>query len=68
MRPSSGPLSPESEVYSTVNSRHILSIFGGQPRPMTVVYVILGVSWTPLTNNLKECFSSLVLGILLANS
>lgn len=34
---------------------------------MAITYIVLGVSWIPLTNNLNGHFLCLVLGVLLDN-
>lgn len=42
-----------------------LSSSGWQPRAVTVIFIILGISWTPLTNNLEVGFSYLAVEFLL---
>lgn len=35
------------------------------PRATSIVYIVLGVTWTMLTNHLERSFSRLVLGFVL---
>lgn len=58
----SGPI---SEVEGIFSNRDWLSTSGKEPSATTMVYKIVGVSWTLSTNNSKGDFSCLILGFLL---
>lgn len=47
------PTSPVSEVCDVFSNWDLPSSSERQPRKIAVVYIIMGVSWNPMTNNLK---------------
>lgn len=54
-----------SDLGYVFSNRDIASTSGRQPGTIAKAYIVLKVSWTPLTNNSNHCFSCLVLGLLL---
>lgn len=57
--------SPMSDVYGIFSSRDLFSISGRQSRATTTQYVVLGVSWSTLTNNSNGDFLCLAVRFLL---
>ena len=60
-----GLLGPLSEVHGDLSSKNLPSTSRVLPRVKAIHSNVSGVSWETLTNNSKEGFSCLVLGILL---
>lgn len=54
------PQIPMSEVCNVFSTEDLTSNFDKQPRVMTVAYIVLEVSWTPLTHSLID-FSCIIL-------
>lgn len=60
---SSNDLSPGLNVNVDVNNRVLLST-SKTYLPKPIVYVVVGISWTPLTSNLRGDLSCQLLGVL----
>jgi hypothetical protein len=57
-------MSPVFEVQSAFNNRDVFSTSAGQSLTIEIAYNVLEVSWTTVTNNLKEDSSNFVLGLV----
>ena len=57
-------MSPVFEVQSAFNNRDVFSTAAGQSLTIDIAYNVLEVSWTTVTNNLKEDSSNFVLGLV----
>lgn len=53
-----------TNMYDIFSNRVLLSSFDGQPKAMEKVYIVLGVSEKPMTNNSWGCILHLPLGFI----
>lgn len=56
-----------SNVCDVVSWSVLLSIYYGKPRMIAISSIVLGVFWTPMTNNLKEGTPDLALDFWFSN-
>lgn len=42
------------DLFGVISNKVLLTSTGRHLRPMEIVYIVLGISWTPVTSNCKE--------------